>query len=107
MLKLSSNWHIHPTFNEALLTPYMLPAFSNQEQPPPPPPDLIDGAKHYEVEKFSTVENAKSEEKQENHGAGSWITLSNGKAMDQSQTVGYRKTTWMPMNSLMTTSLNT
>ncbi len=51
MLKLPSNWHIHPTFNEALLTPYMPPAFLNQEQPPPPPPDLIDSAEHYEVEK--------------------------------------------------------
>ncbi len=51
MLKLPTNWHIHPTFNEALLTPYAPPAFPNQEQPPPPPPDLIDGAKHYEVEK--------------------------------------------------------
>ncbi len=50
-LKLPTNWHIHPTFNEALLTPYAPPAFPNQEQPPPPPPDLIDSAKHYKVEK--------------------------------------------------------
>ncbi len=50
-LKLPTNWHIHPMFNEALLTPYTPPAFPNQEQPPPPPPDLIDGAEHYEVEK--------------------------------------------------------
>ncbi len=45
------NWHIHPTFNEALLTSYAPPAFPNQEQPPPPPPDLINGAEHYEVKK--------------------------------------------------------
>ncbi len=52
-LKLPTNWHIHPTFNEALLTPYAPPAFPNQEQPPPPPPlpDLIDSAEHYKVEK--------------------------------------------------------
>ncbi len=50
-LKLPTNWHIHPTFNEALLTPYMPPAFPNQEQPLPPPPDLIEGTEHYKVEK--------------------------------------------------------
>ncbi len=50
-LKLPSNWHIHPTFNKTLLTPYTPPTFPNQEQPPPPLPDLIDSAKHYEVEK--------------------------------------------------------
>ncbi len=33
-LKLPTHWHIHPTFNEALLTPYTPPAFPNQEQPP-------------------------------------------------------------------------
>ncbi len=50
-LKLLMNWHIHPTFNEALLTPYTPPAFPNQEQPLLPPPDLIEGAEHYKVEK--------------------------------------------------------
>ncbi len=50
-LKLPTNWHIHPTFNKALLTPYAPPAFPNQKQPPPPPPDFIDGAEPYEVEK--------------------------------------------------------
>ncbi len=50
-LKHPMNWHIHPTFNEALLTPYTPPAFPNQEQPLPLPPDLIEGAEHYEVEK--------------------------------------------------------
>ena len=50
-LKLLTNWHIHPVFNEALLTPYTPPAFPNQEQPPPPLPDFIDGEEHYEVEK--------------------------------------------------------
>ncbi len=50
-LKLPSTWHIHPTFNESLLTPYTPPMFPNQEQPLPPPPDLIDGEEHYEIEK--------------------------------------------------------
>ncbi len=50
-LKLPSTWHIHPTFNESLLTPYTPPTFPNQEQPPPPPPDLIDGEEHYKIEK--------------------------------------------------------
>ncbi len=50
-LKLPTNWQIHPTFNEALLTPYNPPAFPNQEQPPPSLPDLIDDEEHYEVEK--------------------------------------------------------
>ena len=51
MLKLPTNWHIHPTFNEALLTLYMPPTFPNLEQPPPLLPDLIDGFEHYKVEK--------------------------------------------------------
>ncbi len=51
-LKLPTHWHIHPMFNEALLTPYTPPTFPNQEQPPPPPPpDLIDSFEHYKVEK--------------------------------------------------------
>ncbi len=51
MLKLPTHWHIHPMFNEILLTPYVPPAFPNQEQPPPPLPDLIDNKEHYEVKK--------------------------------------------------------
>ncbi len=50
-LKLLTHWHIHPTFNEALLTPYTPPTFPNQEQPPLPPLDLIDDFKHYKVKK--------------------------------------------------------
>ncbi len=50
-LKLPTNWHIHPMFNKALLTPYAPPAFPNQKQPPPPLPDLINSAEHYKVEK--------------------------------------------------------
>ncbi len=50
-LKLLTNWHIHPTFNRALLTLYTPPTFPNQEQPPPPLPDLINGTEHYEVKK--------------------------------------------------------
>lgn len=49
-LKLPPHWKIHPRFNEKLLTPYVPPAFPNQEQPPPPPPDLIDEEEEYEVE---------------------------------------------------------
>ncbi len=45
-------WHIHPTFNEVLLTPYNPPAFPNQEQPPPPPSDLINREEFYKVEKI-------------------------------------------------------
>ncbi len=51
MLKLPTNWCIHPAFNEVLLTLYTLPTFPNQESLPPPPPDLINGKEHYEVEK--------------------------------------------------------
>ncbi len=51
-LKLLANWKIHPTFNESLLTPYIPPAFPNQEQPPPPLPDLINSEEVYEIEKF-------------------------------------------------------
>ncbi len=50
-LKLLTHWHIHPTFNEVLLTPYIPPAFPSQEQPPPLPPDLIDNEEHYEIKK--------------------------------------------------------
>ncbi len=56
--------------------------------------------------KSSTVENTKSEEKLENHGTGLQITSSNGKDMDQSQTVGYGKTTWTLRNSSTSTSPN-
>ncbi len=50
-LKLPVGWKIHPTFNESLLTPFVPPAFPNQEQPPPLLPDLIEGEEHYKVEK--------------------------------------------------------
>ncbi len=64
-LKLPTNWHIHPTFNEALLTPYAPPAFPNQEQPPLPPPDLINSAEHYKVEKVLNSRLRKVRGKQE------------------------------------------
>ncbi len=66
-LKLPSTWHIHPTFNESLLTPYTPPAFPNQEQPPPPPPDLIDGEDTMKSNRSSTAENETSEEEPENY----------------------------------------
>ncbi len=49
-LKLLPHWKIHPCFNEKLLTPYVPPAFSNQEALPPPPPDLIDKEKYFKIE---------------------------------------------------------
>ncbi|SJL13522.1 uncharacterized protein ARMOST_16966 [Armillaria ostoyae] len=48
-LKLPPHWKIHPHFNEKLLTPYVAPAFPNQEQPPPPPPDLINNEEQWEI----------------------------------------------------------
>ncbi len=51
-LKLPPHWKIHPCFNEKLLTPYILPAFPNQEVPPPPPPDLINDEEEFEIEEI-------------------------------------------------------
>ncbi len=49
-LKLPPHWRIHPRFNEKLLTPYIPPAFPNQELPPPPPPDLINNEEEFKIE---------------------------------------------------------
>ena len=49
-LAISETWSVHDVFNEALLTPYVPPAFTNQQLPPPPPPDVIDGEEEHEVE---------------------------------------------------------
>ncbi len=49
-LKLPPHWRIHPRFNEKLLTPYIPPAFPNQELLPPPPPDLINDEEEFEIE---------------------------------------------------------
>ncbi len=49
-LKLPPHWKIHPRFNKKLLTPYVPPAFPNQELPPPPPPDLINNEEEFEIE---------------------------------------------------------
>ncbi len=51
-LKLPSHWKIHPHFNEKLLTPYILPAFPNQEIPPPPLPDLINDEEEFEIKEI-------------------------------------------------------
>ncbi|SJL05370.1 uncharacterized protein ARMOST_08737 [Armillaria ostoyae] len=51
-LKLPPHWKIHPRFNEKLLSPFIPPAFPNQERPPPPPPDLIDGEEEWEIEEI-------------------------------------------------------
>ena len=49
-LKLPPHWKIHPRFNEKLLTPFVPPAFPNQELLLPPPPDLIEDEEEYEIE---------------------------------------------------------
>ncbi len=49
-LKLPVHWKIHPRFNEKLLTPYVPPAFPNQEVPPAPPPELINDEEEFEIE---------------------------------------------------------
>ena len=49
-LAFPDTWSVHDVFNEALLTPYVPPAFANQQLPPPPPPDVIDGEEEHEVE---------------------------------------------------------
>ncbi len=67
-LKLPSTWHIHPTFNESLLTPYTPPAFPNQEQPLHLPWTSLTVKNTMKSRKSLTAENAKSEEKLENHG---------------------------------------
>ncbi len=51
-LKLPDHWKIHLCFNEKLLTPYILPAFPNQEILPPPPPDLINDEEEYKIEEI-------------------------------------------------------
>ncbi len=56
--------------------------------------------------KSSTVENARSGERPENHGTGSQTTSSSGRATDQSQTAGYEKTTWTLKNSSTNISPN-
>ncbi len=48
----SVHWKIHPRFNEKLLTPYVPPAFPNQEVPPAPPPDLINDEEEFESKKI-------------------------------------------------------
>ncbi len=48
-LKLPPHWRIHLHFNEKLLTPYIPPAFPNQELLPPPPPDLINDEEEFEI----------------------------------------------------------
>ncbi len=51
-LKLPPHWKVHPRFNEKLLTPYIPPAFPNQEVPPPPPPNLINDEEEFEIEEI-------------------------------------------------------
>ncbi len=51
-LKLPPHWKVYPRFNEKLLTPYIPPAFPNQEIPPPPPPDLINNEEEFEIKEI-------------------------------------------------------
>ncbi len=51
-LKLPTHWKIYPCFNEKLLTPYVLPAFPNQEVPPAPPPELINDEEEFKIEEI-------------------------------------------------------
>ena len=48
-LDIHDTWKIHDVFNEALLTPYIPPAFGNQEQPGPPPAEIIDDKEEHVV----------------------------------------------------------
>ncbi|SJL16681.1 uncharacterized protein ARMOST_20210 [Armillaria ostoyae] len=51
-LKLPPHWKIHLCFNEKLLTPFLPPAFPNQESPSPPPPDLIEDEEQWELKEI-------------------------------------------------------
>ena len=61
-LKLPTTWKkIHPVFNEALLTPYIPPAFPQQQLPRPAPPVIVEGDEEYEVDEIldSQMRNSK------------------------------------------------
>ncbi len=107
-LKLPSTWHIHPTFNKSLLTPYTPPAFPNQEQPLPPPPDLINGEEHYEIERSTRQQRTpKSEGKPGEPWRWTYRLLRQVERLrTRIEHLGMRKTTWTPMNSSTTTSPN-
>ena len=61
-LKLPTTWKkIHPVFNEALLTPYIPPAYPQQQLPRPAPPIIVEGDEEYEVDEIldSRMRNSK------------------------------------------------
>jgi hypothetical protein len=52
-LKIPTTWHVHPVFNEILLTPFQSPSFPSQRTVHPCPPALIVGQeKEYEIEEI-------------------------------------------------------
>ena len=54
-LRLPQSWnHVHPVFNEVLLSPYHPAVFPGQIPPPPPGPIVIDDYLEYDVEEILT-----------------------------------------------------
>jgi Chromo (CHRromatin Organisation MOdifier) domain len=52
-LKIPTTWHVHPVFNEILLTPFQSPSFPSQQRVHPRPPALIVGQeKEYKIEEI-------------------------------------------------------
>jgi Chromo (CHRromatin Organisation MOdifier) domain len=52
-LKIPTTWHVHPLFNEILLTPFQSPSFPSQQQTHPCPPALIvEQEKEYKIEEI-------------------------------------------------------
>jgi Chromo (CHRromatin Organisation MOdifier) domain len=52
-LKIPPTWHVHPVFNESLLTLFQSPSFPSQQRIHPRPPALIVGQeKEYEIEEI-------------------------------------------------------
>jgi Chromo (CHRromatin Organisation MOdifier) domain len=52
-LKIPTTWHVHPVFNEILLTLFQSPSFPSQQRIHPHPPALIVGQeKEYEIEEI-------------------------------------------------------
>ena len=52
-LNLPATWKkVHPVFNEALLTPYILPEYPSQKKSEPPPPIIIDNEEEYKIEEL-------------------------------------------------------
>jgi hypothetical protein len=60
-LRLPAHWKaVHPTFNEAYLSPHTGAFAKHQEKPTPPPPEIINGEKEYLVEEVLNSRKAGS-----------------------------------------------